>query len=86
MESTPTMTRSALSSTGYVSQWLWKYVELGVRRTFSRLATRLSVKSSVPKPEALSSIYQIEHGGGVRANAKALLMRVMLTLVIMFDE
>ena len=26
------------------------------QRTFSRLATRLSVKSSVPRPEALSSI------------------------------
>ena len=30
--SMPTMTRSTLSSTGYVSQWLWRYMEHGVRR------------------------------------------------------
>ena len=29
---TKKMARNALSSTGYVSQWLWRYMELGVRR------------------------------------------------------
>ena len=67
--------RSALSSTGYVSQWLWSYMKLWgeeVQHTFSRLATRPAVKSSVPKPEALSSIYTRLNMMLVRANAKAL--------------
>ena len=59
--SMPTMTRSAPSSTGYVSQWLWRYMELGVRRLSVSFLDwppcRLSVKSSVPRPEALSNIY-----------------------------
>ena len=46
--------------------------------TFSRLATRLSVKSSVPKPEALSSIYVRLNMILVRVNARALLSRVTL--------
>ena len=48
------------------------------QRTFSRLATRLSVKSSVPRPEALSSIYVRLNMMLVRANARALLSRVTL--------
>ena len=42
----------------------------------SRLATKLSVKSSVPRPEALSSIYVRLNMTPVRANARALLSRV----------
>ena len=50
----PTMTRSAQSSTGYVPMAVEVYGAWGeeAQRTFSRLATRLSVKSSVPRPEA----------------------------------
>ena len=48
------------------------------QHTFSRLATILSVKSSVPKPEALSSIYTRLNMTLVRANAKAVLNKVTL--------
>ena len=50
--------------------------ELKLQRTFSRLATRLSMKSSVHRPEALSSIYVRLNMTLVRANARALLSRV----------
>ena len=54
--SMPTMARSALSSTGYVSQWLWRYMEHGVGR-LNTLSSRLATRLAVPRSEALSCIY-----------------------------
>ena len=79
--SMPTMTRSALSSNGYVSQWLWRYMELGVRKHsihFLDWPPDVLLKSSVPRPEALSSIYVRLNMTLVRANARAVLSRVTL--------
>ena len=55
-------------------------MELGVRRLniLSCLVTRLAVKSSASKSQALSSIYTRMNVTLIRANAKDLLSRVTL--------
>ena len=76
--SMPTMTRSSPSSTGYMAVEVYRAWGEEAQLTFSRLTTRLSVKSSVPRPEALLSIYVRLNMMLVRANARALLSRVTL--------